>query len=1473
MTTLQLPQPDPTPIDPISSTTSIDTTSATPNSMTVTIHHALAINDFEANDLHELALQEQDVVTIVHFATPGRPSWLFGKNGAQWGWFPANHVEMLSEEQSEVERRKVVNLGGWGALGFRGWGGFAPGGGGGVGGGGVGRGGEGKESGKGANKQPNTNPKNPTTPKRNPPRTPEDPITFATFLRSSSPTSPPTTLDSPRGSLTGLPPHAIERTPSKYLPSFLRKDSKSGLDSSSAPPRKSSTSRPSPVGRVEVAMSAVRAPDPTWEAVYGGGEKGLVEKLGLGSKDVARQNAIYEFEMSERRYMERMKMVVENFYTPIKEFQFMRPKDIDQLFANLPQIVKVSDMVVQIFEKARTDHGGYIQNIGELFLAMCPWLKLYATYCHNQANSRKKLISILDEGSALSRFMSEQQNQPCMEQKRLSDYLLEPMQRICRYPLLLQSILSKTETTHPDYEGTSAALSTACVLASIADQGEKAVVAAEEMILLQKLVGKKINVLAPHRELIASLDDTSNLHLLVGPHNKPQSRHLFLFNDMILIATPRFNTKTGTVARYSEVNQVPLSMVLINSVGDGGEYANSQLMRAAFRDLKNLIDLVHVGSNRYLLRFPSSDLKQTWLKHLDQATSFYVERSRRAQEPVTVVESSPVPAVETVEHPPAVLEGGVSGATLVDADSGGEGGFTEKKEKIHAFFSNPEEGSVRLSSGFERTVPIASAEREERKSGGRPSVGLLKPSREPLHERKTSVDGGVEGDAATLEDDLDAVIVKDEVDVDPSTLPFMRPQTIRAFQPSRIPIASAALSRPVGTSIRQPGATRSTTPLQQQQRLTRSIENLSSNPAQSFTGRKRPSLDITLQKPTYKDPTLESLSTRPFVRTLVKSLDNLSASTPSPPITPLGNKFPSSRPAITGSTPILSLQSPDGVELPQLPKKPAPKVPGQKPLVGEKPGGLRGGYRAVGYGRYVSVGVDGEEVVKDGRRVGVGRTTGTRSVEGSREELDSLKDVGSGGGGVGKPKVNLSGMTGRISSNPFIVQDVGSVRGGGKRESGGEWVGGRKGRVVGGGGVHARAATADVSGTGALLRQSTVTGLPTSRLPKAVGVGWASNAEQTDKEVTDGGVHTRARTHDPTTTTAAAAATSPTKRAPPPIHQKPLALKSPSTPTMPDMPPEKAAIPQNPTTTAPIPVPPFANTKIEEEETPTTEKTTPPTATPPTTDDLIITSGKAPPEASLPKRAQTIQARMRHRRSSSASTRSFDSPTPTPEGASVSEESKPTVADFAGISVNQSSYITPPSIPRDASLSDLVRLLEGGLTPTPQTGKKAAPAVNRPVKRATILEVVRQSGNGGSAGMGSNTSSATKSYVYWIQVQHSGDPPGKTSIIRHTYEDFFDFHLKLLGHFPAEGGVALHHHPREGDSSDVGGSGSGKLIPELPMQTMYVSDTVAKARIVGLQVYIEGILALPARISRSPVVMGFFRGDGKHAEGGSVGVV
>ncbi|KAJ3260020.1 Rho guanine nucleotide exchange factor 4 [Boothiomyces macroporosus] len=124
--------------------------------------------------------------------------------------------------------------------------------------------------------------------------------------------------------------------------------------------------------------------------------------------------------------------------------------------------------------------------------------------------------------------------------------------------------------------------------------------------------------------------------------------------------------------------------------------------------------------------------------------------------------------------------------------------------------------------------------------------------------------------------------------------------------------------------------------------------------------------------------------------------------------------------------------------------------------------------------------------------------------------------------------------------------------------------------------------------------------------------------------------------------------------------------------------------------------------------------------------------------------------------------------------------------------------------------------------------KKTPTSVNRPVKRATVLEVLKNNG--------------THQYTYKIQITYisQGDP----TIVYHTFDDFFDLHLQLIGHFPDAAGI------KTADNVST-----QRILPELPAQMMFVSEAVAQARILQLQT----LISLPPKISRSPTVLKFFR--------------
>jgi PX domain len=116
------------------------------------------------------------------------------------------------------------------------------------------------------------------------------------------------------------------------------------------------------------------------------------------------------------------------------------------------------------------------------------------------------------------------------------------------------------------------------------------------------------------------------------------------------------------------------------------------------------------------------------------------------------------------------------------------------------------------------------------------------------------------------------------------------------------------------------------------------------------------------------------------------------------------------------------------------------------------------------------------------------------------------------------------------------------------------------------------------------------------------------------------------------------------------------------------------------------------------------------------------------------------------------------------------------------------------------------------------------PKAHRPVKSAIILDVYR------------NGTSASKGYAYQIDVRYVGSPEEPSPISR-NFDNFFELHMQLLGHFPDAAGIASHSDLLLKDPNN-----KDRILPQLPVQMMYVSDAVALARLSQLQDYLNVIL-------------------------------
>jgi hypothetical protein len=177
------------------------------------------------------------------------------------------------------------------------------------------------------------------------------------------------------------------------------------------------------------------------------------------------------------------------------------------IFSNLLDIISVNgELLRQLQERLEpmstqtTDQ----QCVGDIFLALAPFLKVYSIYVKSFHRALACLESELKGNPALARCAQEQQAQHASKNLSLQAHLLGPVQRIPRYRLLLEDLLRYTLRDHPDYEQLQASLQLIAQVASFINEVVRQDEHAIELIRLQaRLSGCPENLLAtPGRRIL-----------------------------------------------------------------------------------------------------------------------------------------------------------------------------------------------------------------------------------------------------------------------------------------------------------------------------------------------------------------------------------------------------------------------------------------------------------------------------------------------------------------------------------------------------------------------------------------------------------------------------------------------------------------------------------------------------------------------------------------------------------------------------------------------------------------------------------------------------------------------------------------------------------------------------------------------------------------------------------------------------------
>jgi len=247
-----------------------------------------------------------------------------------------------------------------------------------------------------------------------------------------------------------------------------------------------------------------------------------------------RERVVCEILETEMDYVADLETIVNIFLNPLRKEQIASPEDLIGIFSNVEFILIVNQQLRDELQQ----NGG--KNIGQTFLKRKDHLRVYATYCSNQQTSIDITQRLLkkDKDKKLESFLQYTYARPECQNLDFNSFMIKPIQRICKYPLLMKELLKQTDPSHEEYQQTKDALQALEDLLSQINEKKRDAESVQKVIELTKLlVGAEGHKLVePTRRYIKEGELSFYKSNKKEKEKKEKEGYFFLFNDVFILA-------------------------------------------------------------------------------------------------------------------------------------------------------------------------------------------------------------------------------------------------------------------------------------------------------------------------------------------------------------------------------------------------------------------------------------------------------------------------------------------------------------------------------------------------------------------------------------------------------------------------------------------------------------------------------------------------------------------------------------------------------------------------------------------------------------------------------------------------------------------------------------------------------------------------------------------------------------------------
>jgi len=173
--------------------------------------------------------------------------------------------------------------------------------------------------------------------------------------------------------------------------------------------------------------------------------------------------------------------------------------------------------------------------IGRIFLEMADYLKIYIQFCSNQPKAEAFVNELIAKSSQFEALLQEKRfTVAACRELTFQAFICKPMQRICKYKILLSELLKYTRNSHPDYENLTVAIDLVGHVMSDINESKRRFESNHRIVEIQKNLvfeeGRQIQLLIGSSRCLLR---EGNFKLVLN--KKSFTGYLLLFTDILLV--------------------------------------------------------------------------------------------------------------------------------------------------------------------------------------------------------------------------------------------------------------------------------------------------------------------------------------------------------------------------------------------------------------------------------------------------------------------------------------------------------------------------------------------------------------------------------------------------------------------------------------------------------------------------------------------------------------------------------------------------------------------------------------------------------------------------------------------------------------------------------------------------------------------------------------------------------------------------